>query len=384
MTKVAVWGPGSMGVIALRCVIDHPDLELVGLVVNNPDKAGMDAGTLCGIDPVGVMATTDPDDILSGGADVVVYAATGNLRPFEAVDDMARALRAGKNVVSCSVIQLVARGEATAMFTDPIEQACWEGGTSCFTSGIAPGYAFDVLPLTLSGLSRTIESIRLTEMFNYGTYPDPNAVYNLLGFGLPPEADAFAATPGVLTYGWGPIITAVADALGITIDRMEESVQRLPTGHGFDAPNGRVEAGTVAAMRSVLTGYSDGEPKVTVDYVTRMHDDIAPDWPQPVIGIPPKDHGTPGVSGQGTYRIEIEGSPSIRCELEMADGNDHDLGARMAGSAFVVNAIPAVVAAKPGLLVAADLPLVTGAGLVKPDYGVAPDSRLIGLNAHRS
>jgi hypothetical protein len=53
--KVGVWGPGSMGVIALRGVIDHPQLELVDVVVHSDAKAGRDAGELCGIAPVGWM-----------------------------------------------------------------------------------------------------------------------------------------------------------------------------------------------------------------------------------------------------------------------------------------------------------------------------------------
>ena len=107
MLKVAVWGPGSMGVIALRGVIDHPELELVDVVVHSDAKAGRDAGELCGIAPVGVVATQDPAALLAGDADVVVYAAGANLRPLEAVEDMVSILRAGKNVVSCSVVPLV-------------------------------------------------------------------------------------------------------------------------------------------------------------------------------------------------------------------------------------------------------------------------------------
>jgi len=83
--RVAVWGPGSMGVIALRGVIDHPELELVDLVVHSDVKAGRDAGELCGADPVGVVATTDPAALLGGDADVVVYAAAANLRPLARV-----------------------------------------------------------------------------------------------------------------------------------------------------------------------------------------------------------------------------------------------------------------------------------------------------------
>jgi 2,4-diaminopentanoate dehydrogenase len=376
--RVAVWGPGSMGVIALRGVIDHPELELVDLVVHSHEKAGRDAGELCGAGPVGVAATADPSELLSGNADVVIYAAAANLRPLEAVNDMVSILRAGKNVVSCSVVPLVYPHAVDAAFTDPLREAAVAGGVSFFTTGIDSGFANDVLPLALSGVSRTIDSIRVTEMFNYATYPDGTAVYDILGFGKPPEEVPFAATPGVFTFGWGPVLHQLADGLGVRIDDIKETVERIPAEMSFDTPTGHVAAGTIAGMRSTLVGDVEGHPTFIVDHVSRMHDDIAPDWPQPHISIEPRDLGFGGASGRGVYRVEIEGSPSMRCEFEIADDHDHDLGARMAGASRMVNAIPAVCAAKPGLLSAVDLPLITGRGLVKRVSGPSPDSRLVG------
>ena len=382
MFKVGIWGPGSMGVIALRGVIDHPELELVDVVVHSDAKAGRDAGDLCGIPPVGVIAKRDPASMIAGDADVVVYAAGANLRPLEAVEDMVSILRAGKNVVSCSVVPLVypdAPGPERAVFTDPLRRAALDGGVSFFTTGIDSGFANDVLPLVLSGVSRVIESVRVTEMFNYATYPDKAAVYEILGFGKPPEFAAFAATPGVFTFGWGPVLHQLAAGLDVKIDNIEESNERIPATESFDTPTGHIAAGTIAAMRSTLSGYTEkkGEkPTFVLDHVTRMRDDIAPDWPQPHISIPPKDLGYGPASGRGLYRVEIEGSPSMRCEFEMAEDHDHDLGARIAGASRMVNAIPAVCAAPPGLLSALDLPLITGAGLVRPVPGPSPDSRL--------
>ncbi len=379
MIKVGVWGPGSMGVIALRGVIDHPELQLTDVVVHSDGKAGRDAGELCGIAPVGVLATQDPAQLLAGDADAVVYAAGANLRPLEAVADMVSILRAGKNVVSCSVVPLVFPDAVDPAFTEPLRQAALDGGASFFTTGIDSGFANDVLPLVLSGVARVIESVRVTEMFNYATYPDKAAVYEILGFGKPPEFSAFAATPGVFTFGWGPVLHQLAAGLGTKIDHIDESVERVAASESFDTPTGHIAAGTIAAMRSTLTGYTDekGEKATfVVDHVTRMRDDIAPDWPQPHICIPPKDLGYGLASGRGLYRVEIEGSPSMRCEFEMADDHDHDLGARMAGASRMVNSIPAVCAAPPGLLSALDLPLITGTGLVRPVAGPSPDSRL--------
>lgn len=376
MIKVGVWGPGSMGVIALRGVIDHPELELVEVVVHSDAKAGRDAGELCGIAPVGVVATQDPAALLAGDADVVVYAAAANLRPLDAAADMISILRSGKNVVSCSVVPLVFPDGLDAAFTAPLRQAALDGGVSFFTTGIDSGFANDVLPLVLTGVSRVIESVRVTEMFNYATYPDRAAVYEILGFGKPPEYQAFAAQPGMFTFGWGPVLHQLAAGLGVKVHSIEESNERIPATESFDTPTGHIAAGTIAAMRSTLTGYVDGKPTFVLDHVTRMRDDIAPDWPQPHISIPPKDLGYGPASGQGLYRVEIEGSPSMRCEFEMAEDHDHDLGARMAGASRMVNAIPAVCAAPPGLLSALDLPMVTGAGLVRSVPGPPPDSRL--------
>ncbi|WP_407684870.1 NAD(P)H-dependent amine dehydrogenase family protein [Mycobacterium sp. HUMS_1102779] len=348
MYKVGVWGPGSMGVIALRGVIDHPQLRLVDLVVHSDAKAGRDAGELCGSAPVGVAATRDPGPMLAGGADVVVYAAGANLRPLEAVEDMVSILRAGKNVVSCSVVPLVFLDAVDGAFTGPLREAALQGGASFFTTGIDSGFANDVLPLVLTGVSRVIESVRVTEMFNYATYPDRSAVYEILGFGKPPEYQAFAAQPGIFTFGWGPVLHQLAAGLGVTIDTIEEDNERVAATESFDTPTGHIAAGTIAAMRSTLTGYVGGMPTFVLDHVTRMRDDIAGDWPQPHITIPPRDLGYGPASGRGLYRVEIEGSPSMRCEFEMAEDHDHDLGARIAGASRMVNAIPAVCAAAAG------------------------------------
>lgn len=378
MIKVGVWGPGSMGVVALRAVIDNPDLALTDVVVHSQAKVGRDAGELCGTEPVGVLATADPDSLVNSDADVVVYAAAANLRPLEAIADMVSLLRAGKNVVSCSVVPLVYPEAVDNALTQPLADAALAGGSSFFTTGIDTGFANDVLPLALSGVSRSITSIRVTEMFNYATYPDAGAVYEILGFGKPPEFAAFAASPGIFTFGWGPTVHQIAHGLGCEIERIEESVERLVAEESFDTPTGRVEAGTVGAMRSILTGYVEGGRTVVVDHVSRMHDDLAPHWPQPRISMAPRDLGFGGASGRGVYRVEINGSPDILCELELAEDHDHDLGARIAGAARMVNAIPAVYAAKPGLLSALDLPIITGVGLMGIDPGSSPDSRLVG------
>ena len=91
----------------MRCIIRHPELELVGVWVHSADKAGRDAGELCGLPPTGVLATNDADALLALDADCVSYTATADLRPTDAIADMATLLRSGKNVVSSSVVAAI-------------------------------------------------------------------------------------------------------------------------------------------------------------------------------------------------------------------------------------------------------------------------------------
>ena len=144
--RVVQWSTGNVGKLALHGILRHPDLELVGLWVHSPAKAGRDAAELAGLPPCGVKATNDIDALLALKPDCVSYTATGDLRPSEAVEDLCRILEAGINVVSTSVVSLVYPPAADPSVVALLEQACARGGSSFFTSGIDPGFANDTLP----------------------------------------------------------------------------------------------------------------------------------------------------------------------------------------------------------------------------------------------
>src|SRR5262249_50060229 len=156
--RVAQWSTGNVGRLALRGIIEHPDLELAGVLVHSPDKAGRDAGELAGVAPTGVSATADPDEIFGLGAHCVSYTATGDLRPAEAVADMARIREVGTTVVPTSVVPLVYPPSAPSRYTTPLETACKAGGVSCWTSGIDPGFANDLVPFAFLGSCGRVDS----------------------------------------------------------------------------------------------------------------------------------------------------------------------------------------------------------------------------------
>jgi 4-hydroxy-tetrahydrodipicolinate reductase len=349
--KVIQWSTGNVGVAALRCIIKHPDLELAGVWVHSADKAGKDAGELCGLPPTGVLATNDADALLASDAVAVCYTATADLRPQDAVKDMARILAAGKNVVSSSVVAAVWPGHLEPSMRAPLDDACTTGGVSCFTSGIDPGWANDILPLLLTGTCEDIEHLRVMEIVNYKDYEQPTVLFDTMGFGQALDAKPLLLIPGVLSFAWGGTLKMLAAGLGVEIEELREVHERRPAPEKIDLGFGVIEQGTTAAMRFEVQAIVNGEERIVLEHVTRLDDSLCPEWPQPV--------------GAGGYRVIVTGTPSYQCDVQMtAKPGQGDPGV-IGTAGRIVNAIPAVCDARPGVLSALDLPPVTGAGLLR-------------------
>jgi 4-hydroxy-tetrahydrodipicolinate reductase len=345
--RVVQWGTGFVGKLGLRATIEHPDLELVGLVVHSKDKVGRDAGELVGLPPTGVKATDDVAAAEKIDADVVSYFANADMRPADAVADMAGMLAAGRNVVSSSVVPLVYPKSAPPSLVAPLEEACRTGGTSCFTTGIDPGFCNDLIPMTLMGLTSRVDTVRMQEVLDYSTDPNAETLFNIMGFGQPLDAQPLMLMPGTLTLAWGAVVHMIADGLDVKLDEIREVHERCPAPRTFELAVGTVPEGTSAGLRFELQGMVGGKPKIVVEHVTRMHPEVAPDWPRSERG--------------DAYRIIIDGEPSIRSEIDFrgADG-DHNSGGCLSTAMRALNAIPAVCAAPPGLLTPFDLPLIPG------------------------
>ncbi|MCW2587507.1 MAG: diacylglycerol kinase [Frankiales bacterium] len=352
--RVVAWSTGNVGRNAIAGIDARPDLELVGVWVSNPDKAGRDAGELAGLGrSLGVTATTDVEQILALAPDCVVNTAMADHRIFEALADLEQLLRAGINVVASGPVFLQYPSGPAAGLAEGVRQAAADGGASLFVNGIDPGFANDWLALSVTSISERIEEVRCVEVLNYNTYDQGMILFDVMGFGRSLEDVPMLLQPGVLTMAWGSVVHQLAAGLGVELDEVVEWYERLPAPATFEVDSGTIEQGTVAALHFELRGMRGGRPVVVLEHVTRLHDDLGPDWPQP--------------AGQGCYRVVVTGEPNYTLDLQLlgSDG-DHNTAGLKATAMRLVNAVPAVVEAPAGLLTALDLPLVTGRGLVRP------------------
>src|ERR1700683_425065 len=238
-SRVVQWSSGNVGRHALAGIDAHPDLDLVGLFVSNPDKVGRDAGELAGLGhSLGVRGTDDVDALLALRPDCILHTAMADDRIFEALADLERFLAAGINVVSSSPVMLQYPEEGDAMAA-PLIAAAERAGVSLFVNGVDPGFANDALPLVLTGISERIEEVRCSEVLNYNTYNQPMVLFDIMGFGRPMDEVPFLLQPGVLTLAWGSVVRQIAAGLEVELDSVEEWYERQPAPEAFE-----VDAGT--------------------------------------------------------------------------------------------------------------------------------------------
>jgi hypothetical protein len=351
--RVAQVGTGNVGGHALTELITNPAFELTAVWVSSEAKVGKDAAELAGLDtPTGIKATNDLDAVLATEPECAVYTAMADNRLMEALEDYRRILSAGVNVVGSGPVFLqypwqVIPEELIA----PLQDAANAGQASLYVNGIDPGFANDLLPMALAGTCQNVEQIRCMEIINYDTYDSATVMFDVMGFGKSMDDVPMLLQPGVLSMAWGSVVRQLAAGLGLSLDKVAEEYVRVPAPDDFDIASGHIAKGTTAAIRFEVQGIVNGKPVVVLEHVTRLRDDLCPDWPQPA-------------QEGGSYRIEVTGEPNYALDLCLSSSKgDHNHAGLVATAARIVNAIPAVVAAEPGIRTTLDLPLITGNGL---------------------
>jgi 2,4-diaminopentanoate dehydrogenase len=269
------------------------------------------------------------------------------------VAELVDILGAGSNVVSSSMMQLIYPPAADPRPVRALTEACELGHSTLFTSGIDPGFSGDAMAMAALQICDQVETLRIQELSDYGAHPDATWAVPY-GFGQPEGAPAPILEPGVPTVFWGGMVRMMADVVHAELDSLEEFCERWYATESFDVPIGRIEEGSLAAVRFGVAGTIGARQRVIVEHVTRMRGDMAPHWPAPPAGT------------SSVHRVEIEGRPSVTLDLRWGtrrdDGHGHGL---LATAMRLVNAIPAV-AAPPGLVTPLALHLGIGRSLLAP------------------
>ena len=343
--RVVQWTTGNVGKRSVRAIVGNPAFELVGCYAWSADKVGVDAGELCGIDPVGVPATDDVDALLAANPDVVLYNPM-----WPSTDEVVRILEAGVNVVSTAAF---INGGGNPADRDRIAAACERGGASMFGTGISPGWV-ELMGIATANICDRIDKITIQEASDTTLYDSP-ATELPCGFGRPmddPELPGMAATG---TAVFGEAVAMVADALGITLDEIVCEAEYAEATEDVVMDSWTIPAGHVAGVYASWQGRVGDRTVVELNVRWRKGQALEPNWPI-----------------QEGHVIKVEGRPTVTATLEYLPPPDFEattfadfmvLGMIMTAMP-AVNAIPYVVAAPPGIVTYTDLPLPLPSGLV--------------------
>jgi hypothetical protein len=334
--RVVQWATGNIGAKSLRAVIEHPRLELVGLYVHSADKAGKDAGELCGSETTGIIATNAIDDILALGADCFLYMP--QRCDFE---EVCRILESGANIVTT-------RGEfhrpssMDGAVRQRVEDACAKGGTSIHSTGSSPGFISEALPIVLLTMQRSLDLLQIDEFADMSSRDSPEMLFKLMGFGGDP-AKFDAQRFGHLAHAFGPSLSLLADAIRLPISSIEAGGEVAVATDDVDIAAGTVKAGTVAAQRPFVVGLRDGKPLMRFNANWYVTTEVEPAWDLretgwrvQVLGDTPLDVGI-------RFPVEPERYPQVSPGFTAHPA---------------VNSIPVVCEAAPGIRTSFDLPKV--------------------------
>lgn len=347
--RVVQWTTGNVGASSARALLAHPDLELVGCYAWSPDKAGRDVGELCGVASSGVTATNDVDALLALRPDCVVYNPM-----WIDVDELVRILTAGVNVVTTASF---ITGHTLGEDRDRIENACHEGGSTVFGTGVSPGFA-QMLAIVAASACDRVDKITVAESADTTFYDSP-ATERPVGFGTAIDDPEL---PGMAERGTAIFAEAVrllGDALGVELDEIRCVPEYAQTTEDLDLGSWTIGKGCVAGVYASWQGLVGGRTVIDLNVRWRKGQSLDPDWK---------------LDGDG-WKITIDGRPTVSMSVGFLPPPDFEaetiadfmvLGHIMTALP-PIHAIPAVVAARPGIATYLDLPLPAPRGVLRTD-----------------
>lgn len=324
--RVIQWATGKVGKHSLRAILDDPRLELAGVYAYSRDKAGIDAGTLCGRPECGVTATQDIDALIALRADTVIYT------PFMAdLSDVIKLLESGSDVISTNLFLNV--GGIQGEVKEQLEAACRRGNSSLYISGINPGWVNSIMA-AMTAVCRKVESVSIVESADCSVYESVET-WTTLGMGLPDVTPAVLESARNWLILFRDAVWRVADALEFQLDDVEFFIEYATAAEKVDLGWFCMEKNTNAALRGGWNGKIGGKTVVQIKivwYLTRL---LNEGWE----------------IDNDQYHLVVNGEPNVDARIRFTPpehwGN-HDWDTMTALPA--VSAIFDIKAARPGIL----------------------------------
>ena len=284
-------------------------------------------------------ATNDIDALIALKPDACCYNPL-----WPNIDELVRLLEAGVNV--CSSAAWITGGKQTPEDLDRIRKACEKGDSTIFGSGAHPGMT-NMVGMVLSGSCERVDEIRITESVDCSTY-ESAGTQTAMGFSQDPDTPGLAESVRRESEVFAESAAMMADAIGAKLDRMTFDVTFTAATGDSDLGFMQIPKGTVGGVLGYHRGWVGDQNVVSVGFNWTMGDHVTP--PKPL------EHG---------HVIQVFGLPNMRTVLHCLPPKDWTepgfMGLGMIYTAMpVTNAVPAVVAAAPGIVTLADLPPVTG------------------------
>jgi hypothetical protein len=334
--RVVQWATGNIGSRTLRAALEHPRLDVVGVLVHSAAKAGRDAGELCGLAPLGVRATTDLDDVLALKPDCVLYAPR-ELDP----DAVCTLLAAGINIVATRT-DFHYPDAMEEPLRRSVEAACDEGGASIHSTGSSPGFVTEALPFVLASLQRRLDGLLIEEFADLSRRHSPGLLFEVMGFGGR-EGTFDDQRLASLRASFGPSLRLVADTLGLPVEQAEVQGEFAYARERTSIAAGILEAGTVAAQRITIAWLNRGKPVLRFRATWYCTTDLDRSWDL-------RDTG---------WRLTVDGDAPLDVTIRFPVAAEDAAAVYPSYTANrAVNAVPWVCEAPAGIRTTADLPQI--------------------------
>lgn len=280
-----------------------------------------------GVTVAGPFGRADRERALAAGADVVVIATTSFLA--DVAPDVRTAIEAGANVVTTAE-EAAFPAAVDAELARELDALAVAHGVSVLGAGLNPGFAFDALVLTATGVAWEVESLRIERVVDLSGFGA--TVLRRIGVGYTRAQFEAGIASGAITghIGFPQSMRVVADRLGVQLERIERAIEPTIAERAYEAAHLSVEAGQTAGFEQRYTGIVAGRPWFEAVFVGHL-DPAAQ-------GRPPRDE------------IELRGEPELRLTVEPG------LNPQVCSPAVVANSLPRLLAAAPGWRTVGELP----------------------------